>query len=118
MHAAMAAARDAVVAGIKHIQREARVLRYPWTIHRLRCRRTNHRNIHLRGYKEEGAITTPFAMTVLNESDRFHLVMDSIDRLPWTGDKGVYLKQQLQHKLIEHKRSIDENGRGLPEIRI
>ena len=69
---------------------------YPWLIHRLTYRRTNHDNIHVRGYKEEGTITTPFDMTVLNDLDRFHLVMDTIDRLPQTGDKGIYLKQQTQ----------------------
>ena len=77
---------------------------YPWLIHRLTYRRTNHANIHVRGYKEEGTITTPFDMTVLNDLDRFHLVMDAIDRLPQTGDKGVYLKQRLADKLIEHKQ--------------
>jgi hypothetical protein len=66
---------------------------------------------------EEGTITTAFDMTVLNELDRFHLVMDSIDRLPQTGDKGIYLKQQLKDKLIEHKQYIDKNGQDLPEIR-
>jgi xylulose-5-phosphate/fructose-6-phosphate phosphoketolase len=90
---------------------------YPWLIHRLTYRRTNHDNFHVRGYKEEGTITTPFDMTVLNELDRFHLVMDTIDRLPQTGDKGVYLKQQLKDKLIEHKQYIDKNGQDLPEIR-
>ena len=90
---------------------------YPWLIHRLTYRRTNHRNIHVRGYKEEGTITTPFDMTVLNELDRFHLVMDAIDRLPQTGDQGIYLKQQLKDKLIEHKQYIDKNGQDLPEIR-
>ncbi len=90
---------------------------YPWLIHRLTYRRANHDNIHVRGYKEEGTITTPFDMTVLNELDRFHLVMDTIDRLPKTGDKGVYLKQQLKDKLIEHKQYIDKNGEDLPEIR-
>jgi xylulose-5-phosphate/fructose-6-phosphate phosphoketolase len=90
---------------------------YPWLIHRLTYRRTNHGNIHVRGYKEEGTITTPFDMTVLNELDRFHLVMDTIDRLPQTGDKGIYLKQQLKDKLIEHKQYIDKNGEDLPEIR-
>ncbi len=90
---------------------------YPWLIHRLTYRRTNHRNIHVRGYKEEGTITTPFDMTVLNELDRFHLVMDAIDRLPQTGDQGIYLKQQLKDKLIEHKQYIDKNGLDLPEIR-
>ena len=90
---------------------------YPWLIHRLTYRRTNHHNIHVRGYKEEGTITTPFDMTVLNDLDRFHLVMDAIDRLPQTGDRGLHLKQQLKDKLIEHKLYIDKNGRDLPEIR-
>ena len=90
---------------------------YPWLIHRLTYRRTNHDNIHVRGYKEEGTITTPFDMTVLNDLDRFHLAMDAIDRLPQTGYKGTYLKQQLKDKRIEHKRYIAEHGRDLPEIR-
>jgi xylulose-5-phosphate/fructose-6-phosphate phosphoketolase len=90
---------------------------YPWLIHRLTYRRTNHDNIHVRGYKEEGTITTAFDMTVLNDLDRFHLVMDTIDRLPQTGDKGAYLKQQLQEKLLEHKQYICEHGEDLPEIR-
>jgi xylulose-5-phosphate/fructose-6-phosphate phosphoketolase len=90
---------------------------YPWSIHRLTYRRTNHENIHVRGYKEEGTITTPFDMTVLNDLDRFHLVMDVIDRVPHAGEKGVYLKQQLKDKLIEHKRYIDLNGRDMPEVR-
>jgi xylulose-5-phosphate/fructose-6-phosphate phosphoketolase len=90
---------------------------YPWLIHRLTYRRTNHDNIHVRGYKEEGTITTPFDMTVLNDLDRFHLVMDTIDRLPQTGDKGIALKQQLKDKLIEHKLYIDKYGQDMPEIR-
>jgi xylulose-5-phosphate/fructose-6-phosphate phosphoketolase len=90
---------------------------YPWLIHRLTYRRTNHDNIHVRGYKEEGTITTPFDMTVLNELDRFHLVMDTIDRLPQTGDRGIYLKQQLKDKLIEHRQYIVRHGRDMPEIR-
>jgi xylulose-5-phosphate/fructose-6-phosphate phosphoketolase len=90
---------------------------YPWLIHRLTYRRRNHDNFHVRGYKEEGTITTPFDMTVLNELDRFHLVMDSIDRLPQTGAAGVYLKQRLASKLIAHKQYIGEHGRDLPEIR-
>ncbi len=90
---------------------------YPWLIHRLTYRRTNHNNIHVRGYKEEGTITTPFDMTVLNDLDRFHLVMDAIDRLPQTGEKGIYLKQQLKDKLIEHRHYINKYGEDLPEIR-
>ena len=90
---------------------------YPWLIHRLTYRRTNHGNLHVRGYKEEGTITTPFDMTVLNDLDRFHLVMDVIDRVPRTGSKGVYLKQQLQNKLIEHKQYISRFGQDMPEIR-
>jgi xylulose-5-phosphate/fructose-6-phosphate phosphoketolase len=90
---------------------------YPWLIHRLTYRRTNHHNIHVRGYKEEGTITTPFDMTVLNDIDRFHLVMDTIDRLPQTGDRGIYLKQQLKDKLIEHRQYINRHGLDLPEVR-
>ena len=85
-------------------------------IHRLTCRRTNHDNIHVRGYKEEGTITTAFDMTVLNDLDRFHLAMDAIDRLPQTGDKSIYVKQQLKGKLIEHKQHIAKRGEDLPEI--
>jgi xylulose-5-phosphate/fructose-6-phosphate phosphoketolase len=90
---------------------------YPWLIHRLTYRRTNHVNFHVRGYKEEGTITTPFDMTVLNDLDRFHLVMDTIDRVPRTGARGIYLKQKLEDKLIEHKQYIRSNGQDLPEIR-
>jgi xylulose-5-phosphate/fructose-6-phosphate phosphoketolase len=77
----------------------------------------NHDNIHIRGYRKEGAITTPFDMTVLNDMNRFHPVMDTIDRLPQTGNKGIYLKQQLKNKLIEHKQYIARHGQDLPEIR-
>ena len=90
---------------------------YPWLIHRLTYRRTNHSNIHVRGYKEEGTITTPFDMTVLNDLDRFHLVMDAIDRLPQLGAKGADLKQAMQAKLIQHKQYINQYGQDLPEIR-
>jgi xylulose-5-phosphate/fructose-6-phosphate phosphoketolase len=89
---------------------------YPWLIHRLTYHRTNQ-NLHVRGYKEEGTITTPFDMAVRNDLDRFHLAMDVIDRLPQTGSKGAYLKQQLQDKLIEHTHYINEHGIDLPEVR-
>ncbi len=90
---------------------------YPWLIHRLTYRRTNHPNLHVRGYKEEGTITTPFDMTVLNDLDRFHLMMDAIDRLPQIGGKGITLKQQLADKLIEHREYICTHGQDMPEIR-
>ena len=90
---------------------------YPWLIHRLTYRRTNHANIHVRGYKEEGTVTTPFDMTVLNDLDRFNLVMDTIDRLPQTGAKGTALKAQLKQKLVEHRQYINTNGEDMPEIR-
>jgi len=89
---------------------------YPWLIHRLAYKRHN-RDLHVRGYKEEGTITTAFDMTVLNNIDRFHLVMDTIDRLPQTGTKGTYLKQEMEKKLVEHRIYIDQNGIDMPEIR-
>ena len=89
---------------------------YPWLVHRLTYNRANNDHMHVRGYKEEGTITTSFDMTVLNEMDRFHLVMDVVDRLPQTGTKGVYLKQLLQDKLIEHKHYISAHGKDMPEI--
>ena len=90
---------------------------YPWLIHRLTYRRHNHENLHVRGYKEEGTITTAFDMTVLNDMDRFHLAIDAVHRLPQTGSRGVYLQQRLRDKLIEHKRYIDQHGEDMPEIR-
>jgi xylulose-5-phosphate/fructose-6-phosphate phosphoketolase len=89
---------------------------YPTLIHRLTYRRTNHQNLHVRGYKEEGTITTPFDMTVLNDLDRFHLAGDAIDRLPQLGARAGHAKQVLRNKLAEHREYICEHGTDLPEI--
>ncbi len=89
---------------------------YPWLIHRLTYRRTNHKNLHVRGYKEEGTTTTPFDMVVLNHIDRFHLVEDVIDRLPQLGPRAAYFKQRIHDKLLEHKEYIAKHGDDMPEI--
>jgi xylulose-5-phosphate/fructose-6-phosphate phosphoketolase len=89
---------------------------YPWLIHRLTYRRTNHGNLHVRGYKEEGTTTTPFDMVVLNDMDRFHLVSDVIDRVPQLRAKAAYAKQAIRDKLIEHKQYIARHGEDMPEI--
>ena len=90
---------------------------YPWLIHRLTYRRTNHDNLHVRGYKEEGTTTTPFDMVVLNTLDRFHLVMDVVDRVPVMKASGDGIKQRMRDQLDAHARYILEHGDDMPEIR-
>jgi xylulose-5-phosphate/fructose-6-phosphate phosphoketolase len=90
---------------------------YPWLIHRLAYRRANHRNIHVRGYKEQGTITTPFDMAVLNDLDRFHLAADALVRLPQLGARGDAIRSQLAARLTAHRAFIRANGSDLPEIR-
>jgi len=90
---------------------------YPWLIHRLTYRRTNHKNLHVRGYKEEGTTTTPFDMVVLNDLDRFHLVMDVIDRVPKLQRVAAHVKQAMREKLIEHEHYIRAHGDDMPEVR-
>jgi xylulose-5-phosphate/fructose-6-phosphate phosphoketolase len=90
---------------------------YPWLVHRLTYRRTNHANLHVRGYKEEGTTTTPFDMVVLNDLDRFHLVGDVIDRVPGLSTRAAYAKQAIRDKLLDHKQYIRKYGQDMPEIR-
>ena len=90
---------------------------YPSLIHRLTYRRTNHVNIHVSGYKEEGTTTTPFDMVVLNDLDRFHLVGDVIDRVPRLGAAAAYAKQAIRDKLTDHKQYIRKHGDDMPEVR-
>ncbi|HXW54900.1 MAG TPA: phosphoketolase family protein [Candidatus Cybelea sp.] len=90
---------------------------YPWLIHRLTYRRTNHDNFHVRGYKEEGTTTTPFDMTVLNDVDRFHLAGDVVDRVPRLEGVNAHFKQFVRDKLVEHRNYICEHGDDLPEVR-
>jgi xylulose-5-phosphate/fructose-6-phosphate phosphoketolase len=90
---------------------------YPWLIHRLTYRRTNHHNIHVRGYKEEGTISTPFDMAVMNDLDRFHLVGDVVDRVPQLTKTAAYVKQAVRDKLIDHRQYITTYGEDMPEIR-
>ena len=90
---------------------------YPWLIHRLTYRRTNHGNLHVRGYKEEGTTTTPFDMVVRNDLDRFHLVNDVIDRVPGLGTHAAYTKQAIRDKLTEHREYITRHGEDMPEVR-
>lgn len=90
---------------------------YPWTIHRLTYRRTNHANLHVRGYNEEGTTTTPFDMTVLNGLDRFHLVQSVLDRVPAARARGAQLKQLMETSLVQHREYVRAHGQDMPEIR-
>lgn len=89
---------------------------YPWLIHRLTYRRSNHAQLHVRGYKEEGTTTTPFDMAVRNDLDRFHLVIDVIDRVPGLGPRAAHLRQAMRDKLIDHREYIERHGQDMPEI--
>ena len=88
-----------------------------WLIHRLTYRHANHKNLHVRSHKDEGTFTTAFDMSVLNDLIRFHLVMEAIDRLPQSGDKGIHVKRQLKDKLIGHTQHIHKHGEDTPDIR-
>jgi xylulose-5-phosphate/fructose-6-phosphate phosphoketolase len=90
---------------------------YPSLVHQLTYRRTNHRNLHVRGYKEEGTTTTPFDMVVMNDMDRFHLVMDVVDRVPGLADRVSDVRRAMVDKRDEHKRYIAIHGEDMPEIR-
>jgi xylulose-5-phosphate/fructose-6-phosphate phosphoketolase len=90
---------------------------YPWLIHRLTYRRTNHHNIHVRGYKEEGTTTTPFDMVMVNELDRFHLVMDVIDRVPGLGERAAHLRQEMEDERLRHRAYTREVGDDPPDVR-
>jgi xylulose-5-phosphate/fructose-6-phosphate phosphoketolase len=90
---------------------------YPWLIHRLVYRRTNHANMHVRGYKEEGTTTTPFDMAVMNQIDRFNLAMDAIDRVPRLGSSAAHVRAHLADRLIDHRRYTRSTGEDLPEVR-
>ncbi len=89
---------------------------YPWLIHRLTYRRTNHHNMHVRGYKEEGTTTTPFDMVMLNDLDRFHLVMDVIDRVPSLGSHAAALRQRMEDERLRCRRYTREHGEDAPEV--
>jgi xylulose-5-phosphate/fructose-6-phosphate phosphoketolase len=90
---------------------------YPWLIHRLTYRRTNHDNLHVRGYKEEGTTTTPFDMAVRNDLDRFHLVADVAERVPKLAARAAYLKQAMRDRRVAHWEYIRRHGEDMPEIR-
>jgi xylulose-5-phosphate/fructose-6-phosphate phosphoketolase len=89
---------------------------YPWMIHRLTYRRTNHHNLHVRGYVEEGTTTTPFDMCVRNRIDRFNLAIDVIDRVPKLQPVAGHYRERLKNKLIEHRQYVQTHGEDMPEV--
>jgi xylulose-5-phosphate/fructose-6-phosphate phosphoketolase len=89
---------------------------YPWLIHRLTYRRANHENLHVRGYKEEGTTTTPFDMVMLNDLDRFHLVMDVIDRVPGLAEIGAELRQDMEDERLKSRAYTREHGEDRPAV--
>jgi xylulose-5-phosphate/fructose-6-phosphate phosphoketolase len=90
---------------------------YPWLVHRLTYRRANHNSIHVRGYKEEGTTTTPFDMVMLNDLDRFHLVMDVIDRVPGLGSKAAHVRQRMVDERLKHRQYTRDHGEDAPDVR-
>jgi xylulose-5-phosphate/fructose-6-phosphate phosphoketolase len=90
---------------------------YPWLIHRLTYRRENHGNLHVRGYKEEGTTTTPFDMVMLNDLDRFHLVVDVIDRAPGVGERAAWLRQEMLDRRLRYRAWTREHGEDHPDVR-
>jgi xylulose-5-phosphate/fructose-6-phosphate phosphoketolase len=90
---------------------------YPWLIHRLTYRRSNHKNLHVRGYKEEGTTTTPFDMVMLNDLDRYHLVMDVIDRVPDLAGEAAHLRQEMEDRRLEARAWTREHGEDHPDVR-
>jgi xylulose-5-phosphate/fructose-6-phosphate phosphoketolase len=89
---------------------------YPWLIHRLAYRHTNHHNFHVRGYKEEGTTTTPFDMAMMNDMDRFHLVMDVIDRVPGLSERAAHVRQKMQDARLDARAYTREHGEDDPSI--
>ena len=90
---------------------------YPWLIHRLTYRRTNHDNLHVRGYKEEGTTTTPFDMVMLNDLDRYHLVIDAIDRIPGLASRAGHVRQLMEDKRTQARAYTRDEGEDIPEVR-
>jgi xylulose-5-phosphate/fructose-6-phosphate phosphoketolase len=89
---------------------------YPWLIHRLTYRRTNHSNIHVRGYKEKGNINTPLELAMNNQIDRFNLVIDVIDRVPGLGSRAAHVKERMKEAILGHRRYAHTHGMDSPDV--